>query len=545
MPEKKRRKAAAKIKKNARVLRKRAEDRLNSQPDQEVLASKSSKSPAQLVHELQVYQVELEMQNDELRRSQEALEEEKSRFATIFNFAPVGFVVLDQATVVEDCNEMALTLLNTEKRDLIGKRFQKLILPECGDQFYLFVKKLIESGKAGRIQLPFVNADGQRFYGQVQGSMVQNSAGSGPAYYMTIVDITEKHLADLKLQETTERLQIALKASLSGILTIDLKSGLVQPDEFVMGLFGLGAGEFDGRLATLYKCIVAEDVDRIDPVIRKAISESGNLNEIFRIEKKNGEIRHVEVHGKSVSIESRNDIFIGLITDITKKESLRIQSELLKMNQQSDVLRTILKTQEEERVRISNALHDSLGQLLYSASLKLQNSSAHNDLFFTQSLSLLDQAIRETRKISFELAPSVLSDYGIAVAVTEMASRITSNALVIEAKITGLNKRLPLEVETDIFRILQELVNNVVKHAGASKAQIRISKSGTRVNISVQDDGNGFNQEQKAGSGTGLSSIRNRISLYGGTMKIASRTGQGTIVNLKLDNIRELQHVAT
>jgi PAS domain S-box-containing protein len=544
MASKKRNKATRKSGQNTTVLRDKAEAVLTSQSKPAILPTKK-KNPDQLVHELQVYQVELEMQNDELRRSQEALEEERGRFAAIFNFAPLGFFVLDPATVIQECNEMGLNLFEATRTMLIGKRFISFISSESSDQFYLFIKKLLSSGKTEHTLLPFVGAGARKFYGQVQGCVVKNSIGTNLSYYITIIDITEKHVSDLKLQEATERLQIALKGSLSGTMTIDLKSGVVHPDDFVLNLFAIGVNAFDGRLASLYKYIIAEDVNKIDPKIRKALSETGHLNEIFRVANPVGEIRYLQIQGKTVSIESHKNIFISLITDVTKRENQRIHADLMTQRQQSEMLRTVLRTQEEERLRISQALHDSLAQLLYAATLKLQNSEAINDVYFTKASSLLHQAIKETRKISFELAPSILKDYGLTAALAEMASRISSKILTIEAKIAGLDNRLPLQMETDIFRILQELVNNIVKHSGATKGLIKINKSGSKVEILVQDNGKGFSlQAEATKNGTGLSSIRNRISLYNGTMKVKPPIGKGTTVTVELENITELPHVS-
>jgi signal transduction histidine kinase len=146
-------------------------------------------------------------------------------------------------------------------------------------------------------------------------------------------------------------------------------------------------------------------------------------------------------------------------------------------------------------------------------------------------------AITETRNISFELAPSILTDFGLPATIDELVKRLSGRNMVIKAKISGFNERLNLQLEISIFRIIQELINNCMKHAEATLIKLDIRKN-KGISIEVKDNGKGFNveEQERAPGGSGLSSIKNRLSLYNGQMKMLSEPGSGTTVIINLQH---------
>jgi signal transduction histidine kinase len=187
-------------------------------------------------------------------------------------------------------------------------------------------------------------------------------------------------------------------------------------------------------------------------------------------------------------------------------------------------------------------LHDSVSQLLYAIQLKIDSLnlpiSEYNGTF--QNINtLITEAIKETRNISFELAPSILTDFGLAITLEEMTKRLSTETLSIQTKVTGLKRRLRLEMETNIFRIIQELVNNAIKHAQATSITIELINRNKLIEIVVRDNGVGFDTRERRAyhKGSGLSSIKNRVSLFNGKMQVESRPGKGTTTTLLLKDI--------
>ncbi len=218
--------------------------------------------------------------------------------------------------------------------------------------------------------------------------------------------------------------------------------------------------------------------------------------------------------------------------------------------QLSDLLSRVIRTQEEERKWVAYDLHDGLIQLLVGVRLHLNNylllrdrASDEAQAALEQAVQELQQAIREGRRLIQGLRPTVLDDLGLAVAVREMAERMAREhgwQLTLELEVP---RRLSFVVETTAYRIVQEALSNVRKHAQARKVLVRLWVEGERLFGLVRDDGRGFDPEaleplppagHSARPGIGLRSMRERARLLGGVWRIESRPGQGTSVRFWL-----------
>ncbi|RYZ80572.1 MAG: PAS domain-containing protein, partial [Proteobacteria bacterium] len=299
-----------------------------------------------LLSELQIFQLELEMQNDELTTSHESLESEKSKFAGFFNLAPIGYFILDHLGIIEEANQTGISLLNITKQKLIGQRFQSFISSEELEPFYSFLYRMQnnEIKQSCKIKLLLKNEQ--------------------------VVDTLMEGIA--VLDQTTKKLQY----------------------------------------------------------------------------------------------------YIAVI-DVTQSKQLSAQTQSLQNEKQKIILSAAFDAQEKERYRISTALHDSVCQILYGIRMNIQNIKTTNKLKneFDIVNRLLDQAIRETRELSYELTPSVLRDFGFTAGIREMAQRFSTPAFKIKSTIKNSADQLHQSVQLYLFRIIQELINNCIKHANAKEAE--------------------------------------------------------------------------
>ncbi|MBT9394156.1 PAS domain-containing protein [Hymenobacter sp. NST-14] len=219
--------------------------------------------------------------------------------------------------------------------------------------------------------------------------------------------------------------------------------------------------------------------------------------------------------------------------DVTQREQLRAETTRLKLRQQQLVLSAILTTQEQERRRIAEALHNGVGQLLYATSLHLSQLPAGPALHAGQQL--LKEAIRATRSISFELTPRILEDFGLPVALRELTDRVPASPLQLELRLGGLEAPLASPIQIAVYRIVQELLNNMMRHANAHQGRISVEQEPEQLRIRVTDDGVGFAAGAPHPSGgIGLAGVRNRVELLGGTLTITSAPGQGTAIAIRL-----------
>ncbi|RFP65135.1 hypothetical protein D0N36_10665 [Hymenobacter lapidiphilus] len=204
--------------------------------------------------------------------------------------------------------------------------------------------------------------------------------------------------------------------------------------------------------------------------------------------------------------------------------------------QQQLVLSAILTTQEEERRRIAEALHNGVGQLLYATRLHLTQLPDSEALRAGQQL--LQESIRATRTISFELTPRILEDFGLPTALRELADRVPVSLLRLRLSLDGLDdsaQPLPPPVQMAVYRIVQELLSNVMKHAQAREVTLLVARQPGQLRIRIADDGVGFVAAPVPASGDiGLAGIRNRVELLGGALGITSAPHQGTTIAIEL-----------
>jgi two-component system NarL family sensor kinase len=204
--------------------------------------------------------------------------------------------------------------------------------------------------------------------------------------------------------------------------------------------------------------------------------------------------------------------------------------------QQQEILRTTIKVQDEERKRVAEDLHDSLGSILSAAKLKLsaveetKTPGSEEKDKLRDTLALLDEALAEMKNIAYNIMPATLSRLGLTAALESLFNRISSrSALHVTYHTHGLDKRLDEFTELNMYRIILESVNNVVRHAGASNVTVQLVKYPDYINISVEDDGCGFEKDLVSG-GHGLANIASRVKNLDGTLDIDSRPGGGTTV---------------
>ena len=235
---------------------------------------------------------------------------------------------------------------------------------------------------------------------------------------------------------------------------------------------------------------------------------------------------------------------------ITRNEKLT--SEIVERKIAQDRLKKlshkIVRLQEEERRRVSRELHDGINQLLVSVKYKIENfdikfkSSPEEALKdMNKAVIFLEEAISEVRRVSHALRPSVLDDLGLAPAITNL-SRNFSERNQMDVEVNGVDEetfeRLPADVETAMYRIVQEALMNIEKHANATKVVIDVTHTDTNVTIRIEDNGEGFDLQKamrktRSTQSMGLRNMRERIELLQGSFFIHSDEGKGTFVEIK------------
>jgi two-component system, NarL family, sensor histidine kinase DegS len=237
-------------------------------------------------------------------------------------------------------------------------------------------------------------------------------------------------------------------------------------------------------------------------------------------------------------------------TDITKRKvaernmSMKNRAEIdKKINQQKFRSVLILEGQEEERKRIAMDIHDGIGQMLTSLKFQIESIDLKEGEKAAQKIQeigqLIKQVIKEVRKVTFDLKPTVLGDYGLQAAINvfvQEIGKLTDIKLVYHT--SGDVERLPQKTENNIFRIIQEAINNAIKYSGADTITIDLKQSGNDLRIGVRDSGRGFDvklveaRSMNIDSGRGFFNMYERTEYINGSLSIDSAPGQGTTVVL-------------
>jgi PAS domain S-box-containing protein len=495
----------------------------------------------ELLHQIQVQHIELEMQNDELKLSNEEVESQRQKFSGLYDLAPVGYFILDAHGIIMEANTTGCNLLETPKRMIVNRRFQSFVDPDAGNVFYTFLRQTVTAKAQRSCQLSLLTPKGKSLYVQLEGVAIHQSINQQqPQCYIAVIDFTERRQADLKLRDTKERLEMALDASVAGTWQIDLITQEISLDDFSCGIYGLQICDNIQSIDSFIRMIHTDDRPLASKQFGEAVSNKGDLDIEYRIIRPDGSMAYISARGHVVGSSETPVCFVGILIDITERKLLEEEASRLKREHQRNILTAIFRTQENERKRISETLHDSVSQLLYGIKLKLQDyrKSEKDSQIYAELNTLIEQAVNETRTVSFELAPSILTDFGLPTTLEEMSKRLNSRKLKILTRISGLNERLELQKELSLFRIIQELVNNVIKHAKASELVISLRRENKRLTINVTDNGRGFDRDHELSSaGSGLHSIKNRLDLLNGIMEINSTDGAGTSVKITFEEI--------
>jgi signal transduction histidine kinase len=210
------------------------------------------------------------------------------------------------------------------------------------------------------------------------------------------------------------------------------------------------------------------------------------------------------------------------------QNKMDLQAEVMK--QQDLATKAIINAEENERKRIAAELHDGVGQMMSAAKMNL--SAIENEMPFKDETH---ESCKEVRSVSHQMMPNALLKSGLASAVKEFLDKIDNRIIKITLHAEGLQERLESNTETVLYRVVQECVNNVIKHSGANKLDISLIRDVDGISVTVEDNGSGFDETDKQKfEGIGLKNISSRVAFLKGTVDFDSSPGKGTLVAIHI-----------
>ncbi|MEN8225694.1 MAG: sensor histidine kinase [Bacteroidota bacterium] len=291
--------------------------------------------------------------------------------------------------------------------------------------------------------------------------------------------------------------------------------------------------------------LLYDSLDKIFYYIKKD-QFMADLEMNYQNEKKQAQIYALE--RDNLKKAKQNDIylftgigFIGLsifvfllLRQRAAKDKIIARQRIQQLEEEKKLLaaKSLVEGQEEERKRIAREIHDGLGVLLSTTRMQFSTIAATSPeakALIEKASKLLEQASNDARKISHNMMPGLLTKLGLYEAVTDLLEKLSeTKRLEVYVDIPEALKRLSENKEIMIYRIIQELVNNTLKHAGAKNIRLQMQMQADQLEIIYSDDGKGFNFEEKLESKSiGLNSVRSRVNFVNGMMEVSSEPGMG------------------
>ena len=439
-------------------LRRHAEARLRAQRGKQRSKAgdpTAEADPRRLFHELQVHQVELEMQNVELRDARDRTEALLEKYTDLYDFAPVGYFSLDEQGRILEVNLTGAALLGVDRSLLTNRLLPRYMVPTSQPVFQAFLERVFAGTGKQVCEAALLRENAAPFWAGFHGTSAISVSGPPKWCRVAVSDI-------ISLKQAKEA-QVRMEAL--AVANRELRR------------------EIDRRQA-------------VEKSLRKSEEHYGRLLE---------QSRHMQ-------------------------EQLRLLS------------RQVLSTQEEERKKISRELHDVIAQTLTGINVRLaalKKEATTNTRGLKRSIGhtqrLVEQSVTTVHRFARKLRPTVLDDLGLIPALHTFMKHFRAEtgihvSLLAFAAVEELNG----DKRTVLYRVAQEALTNIARHAQASRAEVKLQKLDRAVCMTITDDGRGFPTERvvqaKKGKRLGLLGMRERLEIVGGNFTVTSAPGKGTTV---------------
>jgi PAS domain S-box-containing protein len=586
--------------KGAGLLRRRAEKQLRQTRKRETDHPSAAKAGPVLVHELEVHQIELEMQNEELMQSRAKMEESLERYSELYDFSPAGYFTLDSEAKILQVNLTGARVLGMERAQLENRRFGLFVSEPDRPVFNAFLTNAFESRAKESCELALGDAadslscaktPGNRRMVQIEGRVGED----GRACRAVVIDITDRKMIEdthsflLQSGWSGEDFFLSLARYLAKALEMDYVCiDRLEGDCLAARTLAIyHNGRFEDNVTYALKdtpcgavvgktiCGFPKGVRHLFPrdlVLQELRAESylgttlwgsdgkpiGLIALIGRQPK--ASLRIAESILKMVAIRAAGELERRQAEEALQKakDELedRVKERTYELQNRADQLRALASelTQAEIRARkyLASVLHDDLQQLLVCAKFALSSALRNTEETKVRTSlgeveDFLNQSIDKSRTLTAEISPPILSHGGLVDALKWLAQWMhEKHGLTVDLHIEE-NVETPQDVRALLFLAVRELLFNIVKHAGVSQAGVRLERSGgDGLAIVVTDKGIGFDANLMSepgglASSFGLLSIQERLQCFGGRFEIVSTPGQGTLMRLVAPISREPQ----
>ncbi|MCP5159783.1 MAG: PAS domain S-box protein [Gammaproteobacteria bacterium] len=489
-----------------------------------------------LIHELQIHQIELEMQNEELREVRAKLERTLENHADFYDCSSIGYFTLTDEGIIQELNLTGAALFGQERSCLIGEQFRCFVSMETQPTFNLFLEQTLAGVAKQSCEITLAVDNESPCHVRLE--CICKKVRADRKCYISVTNITQSKQVETQLRESEKGYRTLLKLLPYGVQENDCEGRITFANPALGRLHGLWEGHVVGRFIWDF---LADDTERqrLQDYLHHLVHKQPPPKTYYAKNRRaDGALVDIRVDWNYRHDEyGQLNGFIAIITDITmqREMDLRLAENTERLQRLS---RKLLSVQEEERRALARELHDDFGQQL--GALKLNLAMLKRDLQDSMHQNRLGDCIQITeytcehiQNIARQLRPAILDDLGLAEALHWYArnqSERTGCVIEVQSQIPLLSPKL----ETAVFRIVQEAVNNAIRHGEAHQIDIVVTADHETLSLIIQDDGLGFDSNAisaKLKSGLGLISMRERTELLNGQFKLTSQLGAGVRID--------------
>ncbi len=486
----------------------------------------------------------------EQKKTELALRESEQIIRSLINIPNEHIVLLTPELIVLDINEQMLRSLGKKREDIIGHNSSEFIPSERLNQKKSAIDAIITTGNP----VNHIYKRGDGWYSDIM-FPISDESGKVLKIGVSSRDITELKKLEIELEQHRNHLEDVLEArskelyesekryrDIINTITDYVYQVIIDSDNMIKmihtegcyNVTGYHSHEFINEPDLLLDLVFDADRKTVKEFLYNTVQGLEHEHKIeYRIVHKNGSIRWINntiiirrsADGKVIGYD-------GVIKDITEKK--RTENEIKRLNHH------IIKLQEEERQRVAQDLHDSVGQTILAAKINIEAYIQNPKRFKNQidvGLSFLTQASNDLREIYTGLYPSVLNDLGLEMAIRLLISNSIESAGISAEVDISLSTNLPHDLNVNLYRIIQEIISNVLKHSQATSMYLRLITQSNRLTLTVRDNGTGFDPDiiHDGTACYGLANIKNRLDSYNGTITINENIPSGSNISISIE----------
>lgn len=465
-------------------------------------------------------------------KAQKEVEESENRLRTIFNSEPECIKLLDSKGLLLDMNPAGLSMIEADSLEQVKN---KSVLGIISEDYRIPFENLCQEvfkGNPGKLLFSITGLKGTRRWMETHAVPMRDGSGKITALLAVTRDITEKRKTEEELIRNERKYRTLVEQAIDAIALYDTNGKILDVNTGAINLLGYTREEL--QQMSLKDVLTADEI-KVRPVQYEVLKTGKSTVKQRAMRKKDGTIIQTEVRSQQLP----DGRFLSVIRDLTDR--IKAEEEL---KESYKAIRTLTdhlqKVREEERAHIAREIHDELGQQLTVLKMDVAWLNKKIDaaeesplkIKMKELLSMLDGTVKTVRRISSELRPSLLDDMGLFAAMEWHLEDFSKRTGLETSLLAGKEpEKLPDTIKTGLYRIFQESLTNVARHANATKVIVKAEIKDKAMVLSIEDNGAGFDTSNvKSKKTLGILGMQERSSMMGGDYSITTTPGKGTII---------------